>query len=97
MSSEVTELMDALKQGSISVSEVAQRFRDRTWPSTHGPKPETYMERAAAAESDPDPLVPGSFDEVAAAYHRGDISIEVYRTLAEAAAESMQADHKRNE
>jgi hypothetical protein len=97
VSSEVTELMDALKQGSISISEVAQRFRERTWPTTRGPKPETHLERAVAAEADPNPLVPGSFDEVAAAYHRGDISIDDYRTLAEAAAESMQANHERNE
>jgi hypothetical protein len=93
MSSEVTELINALKQGSISLSEVAQRFRERAWPSTRGPKPETSLERAVAAEADPDPLVPGSFDEVAAAYHRGDISIDDYRILAEAAADSMRADH----
>jgi hypothetical protein len=92
MNSEVTELINALKQGSISISEVAQRFRERAWPSTRGPKPETYLQRAVAAEADPDPLVPGSFDEVAAAYHRGDISIDDYRTLAEAAADSMRAD-----
>lgn len=96
MSNEVTELIDALKQGSISVSEVAQKFRERTWPSTRGPKPETYIERAVAAEADPDPLVSGSFDEVAAAYHRGDISINDYRILAEAAADSMRADHEPN-
>jgi hypothetical protein len=95
VSSEVTQLIDALKRGSISVSEVARRFRERTWPSTRGPKPETYIERAVAAEADPDPLVPGSFDEVAAAYHRGDLSIGDYRILAEAAAESMR-DHERD-
>lgn len=92
MSSEVDELISALKQGSISISEVAQRFRERAWPSTRGPKPENYLERAMAAEADPDPLVPGSFDEVAAAYHRGDISIDDYRTLAEAAADSMRSE-----
>ena len=96
MSTEVTELIDALKRGSISLSEVAQRFRERSWPPTRGPKPETYLERAAAAAADPDPLVPGSFDEVAAAYHRGDISIDDYRTLAEAAAESMRDEEERN-
>jgi hypothetical protein len=96
VSTEVTELIDALKRGSISLSEVAQRFRERSWPSTRGPKPETYLERAAAAAADPDPLVPGSFDEVAAAYHRGDISIDDYRTLAEAAAESMRDEDERN-
>jgi len=94
MSSEVSEILDALKRGSMSLSEVAQRFRERTWPATRGPKPETYLERAAAAEADPDPLVPGSFDEVAAAYHRGDISIDDYRTLAEAAADSIRVDHE---
>lgn len=96
MSSEVTELIDALKQGSISVNEVARRFRERPWPATRGPKPETYLERAIADEADPDPLIPGSFDEVAAAYHRGDISIEVYHTLSEAAADSMRADRERD-
>jgi hypothetical protein len=96
VSSEVTELIDALKRGSISINEVARRFRERAWPSTRGPKPETYIERAVAAEADPDPLVPGSFDEVAAAYHRGDISIDDYRILAEAAAESMRGDHERD-
>jgi hypothetical protein len=96
VSTEVTELIDALKRGSISVSEVAQRFRERAWPSTHGPKPETYLDRAAAAAADPDPLVPGSFDEVASAYHRGDISIDDYRILAEAAAESMRDEQKRH-
>jgi hypothetical protein len=95
MSTEVTELIDALKQGSISVSEVAQRFRERAWPSTHGPKPVTYLDRAAATAADPDPLVRGSFDEVAAAFHRGDISIDDYRILAEAAAESMRDEQKR--
>ena len=96
MSTEVTELIDALKRGSISVSEVAQRFRQRAWPSTRGPKPETYLDRAAAAAADPDPLVPGSFDEVAAAFHRGDISIDDYRILAEAATESMRNEQKRH-
>ena len=95
MSTDVTELIDALKRGSISIDEVARRFRERTWPSTHGSKSETYLERATAAAADPDPLVPGSFDEVAAAYHRGDISIDDYRTLAEAAAESIRIAQER--
>jgi hypothetical protein len=95
VSTEVTELIDALKRGSITLSEVAQRFRERAWPSTHEPKSETYLDRAVAAAADPDPIVPGSFDEVAAAYHRGDISIDDYRTLAEAAAESIRDEQKR--
>lgn len=95
MTSEVTDLIGALRNGTMSLEEVAQRFRDRTWPRTRGPKPQTYLERAAAAEADPDPLVPGSFDEVAAAYHRGDLSLDAYRTLADAAADSIRAEQAR--
>lgn len=92
MSSEVTELIDALRNGTMSLDEVAQRFRERSWPRTRGPRPGNYLDRAAAAGADPDPLVPGSFDEVAAAYHRGDLSLDDYRRLAEAAADSIRAD-----
>jgi hypothetical protein len=95
MGSEVTELIEALRNGTMTLDEVAQRFRERTWPLTRDPKPQTYLERAAAAEADPDPLVPGSFDEVAAAYHRGDLSLDAYRTLADAAAESIRAEQIR--
>jgi hypothetical protein len=95
MTSEVAELIGALQNGTMSLEEVAQRFRDRTWPRTRNPKPQTYLERAAAAEADPDPLVPGSFDEVAAAYHRGDLSLDAYRTLADAAADSIREEQTR--
>ena len=91
MSSEVIELLDALRNGMLSLDEVARRFRERSWPRTRGPKPQNDLERAAAAEADPNPLVPGSFDEVAAAYHRGDLSLDDYRILAEAAADSIRA------
>jgi hypothetical protein len=36
--------------------------------------------------------VPGSFDDVLAAYDRGDLSRTQYRVLAEAAAESLRAE-----
>ena len=87
MSSEVAELIAALRNGSISLEEVAQRFRERSWPRARGPEPKTYLELAAAAQEDPEPLVPGSFDEVAA---RPD-----YRVLAEAAAEAIRQEDLR--
>jgi hypothetical protein len=95
MSSEVAELIAALRTGSISLEEVAQRFRERSWPRARGPEPKTYLELAAAAQEDPEPLVPGSFDEVAAAYHRGDLSRPDYRVLAEAAAEAIRQEDLR--
>ena len=73
MSSEVAELIAALRNGTIILEEVAQRFRERSWPRTRGFKPQTYLELAAAAQEDPEPLVSGSFDEVAAAYRRGEL------------------------
>jgi hypothetical protein len=50
-----------------------------------------------AEQVDPAPEVPGSFDEVLAAYDRGEITREQYRTLVEAAAESIRAEHDAGE
>lgn len=97
MSSEVDELIVALRNGTMSIEQLAQRFRERSWPRSRGIEPRTYLELAEAAQSDPPPLVPGSFDEVAAAYYRGDLSRPDFRILAEAAAESMREEDKRKE
>lgn len=97
MSSEVGELIVALQNGTMSIEQVAQRFRDRSWPRSRQIEPRTYLELAEAAQNDPPPLVPGSFDEVAAAYYRGDLSKPDYLILAEAAAESMREEDERRE
>jgi len=95
ITTEVTELITALRNGSLSLEEVAQRFRERTWPRTRKPAPASYVEMAAAALDDPEPYVPGSFDELAAAYRRGELTRPQYRTLAEAVAESLRAEEQR--
>ena len=95
ITTEVTELMAALRNGSLSLDEVAQQFRERTWPRTRKPIPASYTEMAAAAQDDPEPYVPGSFDELAAAYRRGDLTRPQYRALAEAVAESLRAEDER--
>jgi hypothetical protein len=97
ITTEVTELIAALRNGSLSLDEVAQRFRERTWPRTRKSAPASYMEMAAAAQEDPEPYVPGSFDELAAAYRRGELTRPQYRTLAEAVAESLRAEEERGE
>jgi hypothetical protein len=97
ITTEVTELIAALRDGSLSLDEVAQRFRARSWPRTRKPEPESYPEMAAAGLEDPEPYVPGSFDELAAAYRRGELTREQYRTLAEAVAESLRAEEQRAE
>jgi hypothetical protein len=95
MTTEVTDLLDALSDGTLSLDEVAQRFRDRSWPRRAKPLPTTYLELAAAAQEDPDPYVPGSFDDVDAAYYQGKVTDDQYEVLAEAMADSMRAEDRR--
>jgi hypothetical protein len=92
MTSEVTDLIRAFREGSLSLEEVAQRFRERTWPPSKPPPPATYMDLAAAALRDPEPDIPGSFDDVVAAYDRGELTRSQYRVLAEAVAESIRSE-----
>jgi hypothetical protein len=96
ITTEVTELIAALRDGSLSLDEVAQRFRERTWPRTRKPNPASYTELAAAAQEDPEPYVPGSVDELAAAYRRGELTRQQYRVLVEAVAESLRAEDQRS-
>jgi hypothetical protein len=93
LSGEVSDLIAALRSGSMSLDEVADKFRQRVWPRTSPPDPKSYIELAAAAQLDPRTDVPDSFDDVVAAYDRGEITREQYRTLVEAAAESIRAEH----
>ncbi|MGH3404429.1 MAG: hypothetical protein ACRDRJ_18285 [Streptosporangiaceae bacterium] len=95
MDNEVIELLAALKSGNLSLDQVALRFRERSWPRTKPARSSTYLEYAAREQEDPDPYVPGSFDDVAAAFHSGDLTRPQYRILADAAAESMRAEDRR--
>lgn len=93
MSSAVSELIRALRDGTLTLDEVAQRFRERTWPPTKPPAPASYRELAAAALRDPEPDVPDSFDDVIAAYDRGELTRDQYRVLAEAVADAIGRKH----
>ncbi|HWG65237.1 MAG TPA: hypothetical protein VG253_26425 [Streptosporangiaceae bacterium] len=92
MSTEVSQLLAALRDGTMSLDEVADRFRQRSWPRRPNTSPTTYLELAAAAEQDPEPDVPGSFDEVDAAYDQGKISDDEYDALARAMSDSLRAE-----
>jgi hypothetical protein len=94
-SDEISKLLHELRSGAKSLEEVADLFRARSWPRTRRPEPRSYSEMAE--QVDPAPEVPGSFDEVLAAYDRGEITREQYRTLVEAAAESIRAEHDAGE
>jgi hypothetical protein len=87
--SEVTECIAALRAGRLSLDEVAERFRHRDWPPARRPVPTTYAEMARQQDVEPD--VPGSYDEVTAAYDRGDLTSEEYRVLSAAVAAALNA------
>jgi hypothetical protein len=52
---------------------------------------------AAQAQEDPEPDIPGSFDEVTAALYRGEISDDDYEVLAQAMAASKRAEDERRD
>ncbi len=93
-SDEVNDLLAALRSGLVSLSEVAERFRAHTWVKQLDPDPESYMALAAAAALDPRTDIPGSFDDVTAAYDRGELTSEQYRVLSEAVADSINAEYE---
>jgi hypothetical protein len=97
MNSEITDLIAALNNDELSLDEVAQKFRERSWPATTPAAPVTQAEWEARLMADPDPHVPGSFDDVAAAFFRGDITLDQYSVLSQAAAASMNAEKKRRD
>lgn len=97
MTSEVSEMIKALRDGTMTLDQVAQQFRERKWPRRRRKPPASYLEMAARAQEDPEPYDPESFDDVTAAYHRGELSDSEYDTLAKAMAESKRAEDQRLE
>jgi hypothetical protein len=92
MSNEVKDLLNALHEGNITLDEVAQHFRTRKWPRRPKSDPASYLDMAAAELQDPDPYIPGSFDDVAAAYHQKKITRDQFRALSEAVADAQRLE-----
>lgn len=88
---EVKGLLEALRNGSMTLNEVAQLFRERIWPPTTPRRASSYNEMADRAVMDPRPDIPNSFDDVIAAYGRGELSEDEYEVLGQAVAESLRA------
>lgn len=84
---EVARLIAALREGRLSAEDVAARFRRRSWVVARRPVPRSHAELAAQQDVGAD--VPGSFDEVVAAYDRGELTREQYRALADAVADAI--------
>jgi hypothetical protein len=82
---EVTAMIDAYCAGKIDLEDLARQFRRRRWPVVPPACP-AGLEHAAPAIDDPEPYVPGSFDDVVLAYDLGKLSDHDYRVLAMAAS-----------
>lgn len=92
---EVTDLLDKYKAGDLTLDELAQRFRTRRWPRRmKTPPAQSYLERAARAQEDPDPYEPNSFDDVEAAFFHHELSVHEFDTLKAAMAEALRAEDR---
>jgi hypothetical protein len=84
----VTGLVTSYLAGDFNLDGLASAFRARRWPDVPSACP-SGMEAAAPAIDDPEPYVPGSFDDVVVAYDLSWISDAEYAVLATAAASSL--------
>lgn len=84
--SDVTDTINALHQGKITLGEAANRFRGRQWPIR--PKAADPLLADAAGDVEPEPE--GGFSEVQDAFNSGLIDGGQYQQLAHAAADAMQ-------
>jgi hypothetical protein len=82
----VTAMLTAYRDGTYTLDDLSLEFRARRWPRVPDVCP-PELEQARAAIDDPEPYVPGSFDDVVLAYDRGWLSDEDYDVLSGAAAE----------
>ncbi|HEY2520048.1 MAG TPA: zeta toxin family protein [Streptosporangiaceae bacterium] len=83
----VGAMIDAYKRGQLSLDGLGLEFRVRRWPSVPPVCP-PGLDAAAAVIDDPEPYVPGSFDDVVLAYDLGKLTDPEYEFLAEAASVS---------
>jgi hypothetical protein len=82
----VTAMLAAYRDGTYTLDDLSLEFRARRWPRVPDVCP-PELEQARVAIDDPEPYVPGSFDDVVLAYDRGWLSDEDYDVLSGAAAE----------
>jgi hypothetical protein len=82
--SAVITMLTSYRAGRISLDDLSLEFRARRWPRIPDVCP-PELEPARAAIDDPEPYVPGSFDDVVLAYDLGWLSAADFDILAIAA------------
>jgi hypothetical protein len=83
--SAVTAMLVSYRDGRLSLDDLSLEFRARRWPQVPDVCP-PELDQARAAIDDPEPYVPGSFDDVVLAYDLGWLSDADYEVLAPAAS-----------
>jgi hypothetical protein len=81
----VTAMITSFRDGKSTLDDLSLEFRARRWPQVPDVCP-PELEQARVAIDDPEPYVPGSFDDVVLAYDRGWLSDPDYHVLSGAAA-----------
>ena len=82
--SAVTAMLISYRDGRLSLDDLSLEFRARRWPQVPDVCP-PELEQAREAIDDPEPYVPGSFDDVVLGYDLGWLSDADYDILAAAA------------
>jgi hypothetical protein len=82
--SAVTAMLVSYRDGRLTLDDLSLEFRVRRWPQVPDVCP-PELDQARAAIDDPEPYVPGSFDDVVLAYDLGWLSDPDYEVLAPAA------------
>jgi len=82
--SAVIAMLASYREGQLSLDDLSLEFRARRWPRVPDVCP-PELEPAREAIDDPEPYVPGSFDDVVLAYDLGWLSDADYDVLAIAA------------
>jgi hypothetical protein len=82
----VTAMITSFRDGKSTLDDLSLEFRARRWPQVPDVCP-PELEQARVAIDDPEPYVPGSFDDVVLAYDRGWLSDSDYDVLSGAAAD----------
>jgi hypothetical protein len=81
----VTAMITSFRDGKSTLDDLSLEFRARRWPQVPDVCP-PELAQARVAIDDPEPYVPGSFDDVVLAYDRGWLSDPDYDVLSGAAA-----------
>ncbi len=91
----VTAMLASYRDGRRTLDDLRLEFRARRWPVAPDVCP-PELEHARAAIDDPEPYLPGSFDDVVLAYDHGWLTDADYEILASAAAGKPEPDSQRD-